>query len=63
MVTTMAVREAFQSQMLKARARELSKLIAIQSELGATRLQDLPDGSSQAQREQRGQVWGRCRNG
>lgn len=41
---------------MKARARELSKLIAIQSELGATRLQDVPDGSSQAQREQRGRV-------
>lgn len=56
MVTTMAVRGAFQSRMLKARARELSKLIAIQSELGATRLQDLPDGSRQAQREQLGWV-------
>lgn len=55
-VTTMAVRGAFQSQMLKARARELSKLIAIQSKLGATRLQDLPDGSRQAQREQLGWV-------
>lgn len=41
---------------LKARTRELSRLIAIQSKLGATRLQDVPDGSSQAQREQRGWV-------
>lgn len=55
-VTTMAVRGAFQSQMGKARARELSKLIAIQCKLGATRLQDLPDGSSGAQREQRGRA-------
>lgn len=55
-VTTMAVRGPFQSRVSKARARELSKLIAIQSELGAPRLQDLPDGSSQAQREQLGRV-------
>lgn len=55
-VTTMAVQGAFQSHMLKARARELFKLIVIQSEPGATRLQDVADGSCQAQREQGGQV-------
>lgn len=55
-VTTMVVRGAFQSQMSKARARELSNPIAVQSELGATGLQDPPDGSSQAQREQLGRV-------
>lgn len=55
-VTATVAREAFQSQMLKARARDLSNPIAVRSELRATGLQDLPDGSSQAQRERLGRV-------
>lgn len=55
-VTAMMERGAFQSQTSKARARELSDLTAVRSELRATGLQDLPDGSSQAQRERLGRV-------
>jgi len=52
----MAERAAFQSPTSKARARELSNPIAVQSELRATGLQDLRGGSSQAQRERLGWV-------
>lgn len=60
-VTATAARGAFQSQTSKARARELSNPIAVWSELGPTGLQDLPDRSSQAQRERLGRVCVRCR--